>query len=150
MVTVVPGALDGFESGPGDWSADNGVWQIGTPTSGPGSCYSGTQCAGTVLAGNYPQGMDSSLISGPVVLPTVSGDEQVHLRFWEWFSYYNGGADNGQIKVSADGGSSWNDVGLAIENGSGGWTRRDVDLSTYAGQTVLSNIFRYLHRRSFE
>ncbi|KHE92014.1 MAG: hypothetical protein K8F52_07155 [Candidatus Scalindua rubra] len=38
-----------FESGIGSWTIDNEVWEVGSPTSEPGSSYGGTQCAGTVL-----------------------------------------------------------------------------------------------------
>lgn len=34
---------------PHNWSADNGVWEIGVPSSGPEECHSGTNCAGTIL-----------------------------------------------------------------------------------------------------
>ena len=30
-----------FESGWGDWSTDNGVWEIGTPTAGPSASHGG-------------------------------------------------------------------------------------------------------------
>ena len=32
---------EGFETGGTSWSIDNGVWEIGIPTSGPNSCYTG-------------------------------------------------------------------------------------------------------------
>ena len=76
-----------FEPGWGDWSTDNGVWQVGTPTAGPEYCHSGVNCAGTNLDGNYPNNTDSRLISPSIQLPAVSGDEEIHLRFWHWFSY---------------------------------------------------------------
>ena len=75
-----------FESGWGDWWADEGVWQIGTPTAGPDSCHGGEQCAGTDLDGDYPGNTDSRLITPSITLPDVSGDEEIHLRFWHWFS----------------------------------------------------------------
>ena len=48
-----------FETGAVDWTIDNGVWEVGVPTAGPSACYSGSQCAATVLAGNYPAYDDS-------------------------------------------------------------------------------------------
>ncbi len=121
---------ENFETGGPDWTIDKGVWEVGTPTAGPGSCYTGTQCAGTVLTGNYPTYADSRLISAPLPLPGVSGDEALHLRFWEWFNY-------------TDNGTTWNDVGTNIGYYSGGWTRRDIDLTAYAGQTVLLAFYHY-------
>ena len=56
-----------WEAGWGRWSADNGVWGVGTPTAGPSACYSGSQCAGTELSGNYGAFTDSRLIGATVV-----------------------------------------------------------------------------------
>ena len=56
-----------FEFGIGDWTVEQGVWEAGTPTAGPSECYSGFDCAGTVLDGNYPGYTDSRLISPPTL-----------------------------------------------------------------------------------
>jgi len=95
---------EGFESGWDDWTADNGVWEIGTPTAGPDSSHGGSQCAGTRLSGDYPANIDSRLISSPVTLPGVSGDEEILLRFWQWFSYAD---DEGYVQVSVYSGGLW-------------------------------------------
>jgi len=58
-----------FESGAPGWQIDNGVWQIGVPTSGPGAAHQGTSAAATVLAGNYPRNVSSRLISPTIDLP---------------------------------------------------------------------------------
>jgi len=52
----VPTFTGDFEDGWGDWGADRGIWQVGTPTGdGPGGCFDGTKCVGTHLDGNYRQ-----------------------------------------------------------------------------------------------
>jgi len=84
---------EGFESGQDGWSISNGVWEVGE-----GSCYSGSQCAGTVLAGNYPPNDDSRLISPLIDIPFVGANEELHLRFQQWFSY--AGGDYGQVQIS--------------------------------------------------
>ncbi|MGD8312773.1 MAG: choice-of-anchor J domain-containing protein, partial [Gammaproteobacteria bacterium] len=133
---------EGFESGlPSEWEIDNGVWQVGTPAAGPGSCYSGTQCAGTVLDGNYPNHTDSNLISPTTVLPTVGAGEELHLRFWQWFSYYPGGGDNGQVWIDVwdavtETWGGWTQLGSNIRETSGGWSQLAVELTAYAGETV--------------
>jgi len=81
IVSASPAFTGDFETGWGDWGAGNGLWQVGTPTAGPTNCFSGTQCAGTVLDGNYPGLTDSRMVSASTQLPTVSGAEEVHLRF---------------------------------------------------------------------
>jgi hypothetical protein len=125
-----------FESGIGPWFADNGVWQVGQATAGPGSCFSGSQCAGTVLDGNYPTNNDSRLVSGTMVLPTVSGNEELRMRFQSWTSI--SGVGQVQVSVRDTGGTfgAWTDVGSAVSGTSGGWTIKDVELTAFAGQTV--------------
>ena len=137
------GFLGDIVGGWGDWSADRGVWQIGTPSSGPASCYSGGQCAGTRLDGDYPANTDSRLISAPVQLGTVSGIEEIRLRYWQWFSYAGGDSGNVQVSVfdPVDGWSAWESTGGSVLTGSGGWSRKDVDLTAYAGQKVRIAFF---------
>ena len=139
LVAFTPALSGDFETGWGDWSADRGVWQVGTPTGGPGSCHTGTQCAGTVLDGNYPANTISRLIGPTVVLPTVSSAEELQLRFWQWFSYSSG--DSGQVQLSVwdpvgQAWGAWTAVGNSIVNISGGWSQMAIDLTAYAGETV--------------
>ncbi|MEI6566862.1 MAG: LamG-like jellyroll fold domain-containing protein, partial [Verrucomicrobiota bacterium] len=76
QVTLVAGPIqplvanvpESFEGGLGGRSVDQGVWETGTPTSGPGSAHAGTNCLGTVLAGNYPRWADSRAISPAFVV----------------------------------------------------------------------------------
>jgi hypothetical protein len=131
----VPEFSGDFETGWGDWSTDLGVWQIGVPTAGPGSCYEGEQCAGTVLDGNYPPDTDSRLISATITLPIGTGPEGVWLRFQNWFSYIY--SDSGQVQVSVwDGASwgSWENVGTPVVNTS---ARRSA-LAFFMRLTLLS------------
>ena len=129
-----------WESGIGNWSADNGVWQIGTPSVvGPASCIGGSQCAGTVLDGNYPGLTDSRLVSASYQLPTVIGTEEIHLRFQHWFSFT--GSVDGQVQISVwDSVTStwgnWVSEGTTVANESGGWSLKGVDLTAYSGETV--------------
>ena len=137
----VPPYADDFESGLGDWWAHNGTWQVGSPTSGPGSCYSGTQCAATVLDGDYPN-TNSSLISPPIDLPTIAAGAQIQLRFWHWFSIATGslGNDAGIVYVQEETAPGvWSAVTqLTTYTGTSGgvWTRPLVDLSAYAGKRI--------------
>jgi hypothetical protein len=62
---------DNFESPTvwDNWSVDNGVWEIGTPLTGPATnsagyrTHEGTNCAATVLNGNYPASTSSRLLN---------------------------------------------------------------------------------------
>ena len=137
-----------WESGWGNWGADNGVWQVGSPTAGPAECFSGTQCAATNLDGNYDAYADSRLISPSVTLPALTGDAEHHLRFMHWFSYHN--SDKGQVQISiwdseAEAWGDWIDEGVAVANNSG-WSLKDVDLTGYAGQTIRVAFLHVAHR----
>ncbi len=126
-----------FEGGLGSWWVDNGIWEVGTPTSGPNGAYSGSDAAGTVLDGNYPN-TDSRLISPSILLPTIGTGDEIHLRFWHWFSF--GSYDAGRVQISEEISpgvwSAWATLS-SYSGGSGGvWTYPLVDLSGYAGKKV--------------
>ena len=131
---------EGFELGLGDWSTERGTWQVGVPASGSGSAHSGTNCAATVLAGNYASYVDSRLISPPFVVPSSSAA----LRFWHWYSFagpYNNGYGNdegsyGYVEIKT-GTNNWQGLLASTNSGaSGAWTEPFFDLSSYAGLTV--------------
>ncbi|MCP4274781.1 MAG: hypothetical protein GY779_00295, partial [Gammaproteobacteria bacterium] len=139
IVTKIPAFTGDFEAGWADWGAGRGVWQIGAPTAGPAACFTGTQCAGTVLDGSYPANTASRLVGATMQLPTVTGFEEIHLRFQNWFSYSTG--DSGQVQISVwdSGTSTWGDwvsEGTAVINVSGGWSVKDVDLTAYTDEIV--------------
>lgn len=128
-----------FEDGGPDWWADNGTWQIGPPTTGPGSAHSGLECAATVLDGNYANGVRSHLVSPEFVVPPAS--ENPRLRFWHWFSFASG--DYGEVHIRVDGGN-WEAISERYSHtGSGTWTRPFVDLTPYAGATVEVGFYIY-------
>ncbi len=127
------------------WSSDNGVWAIGSPTTGPGAAYDGTQCAYTTgPGGDYLPNVSSRLISPPINLPTItSGKQQITLTFWQWFLWGSGffGASTGDVQVSTWNGTAWTawaTVSNPPYSGSSGgiWDQASVDLSAYAGQII--------------
>ncbi|MBM4137682.1 MAG: hypothetical protein FJ241_12770 [Nitrospira sp.] len=139
-----------FEQGIGSWYADNGVWEVGTPTSGPNGCYSGTKCAATVLAGDFPTTTNSRLVSPSIQLPTLSTGQEIHLRFQHWFSYTdycsnNSIDDGGYVQVSSETSpgvwSSWSKVSNFYCGSSAAWSYPLVDLSAYAGKKVHIGFF---------
>lgn len=120
-----------FDDGWAGWYADNGVWQVGIPTSGPYTPYNGPSCAGTNLDGNYPLGADSRLISPLVQLETTS--ERLYLSFWQWFSMYGG--DLAQVEIRVQDGD-WQTISQNFSQGSGAWTRRLIEVTDWVGETV--------------
>ena len=137
-VTLTPNVPIGFENGLGDWSVNNGLWQVGQPTAGPGAAYAGTNCAGTGLKGNVPSWQSSSLVSPVFVVPLASQDPQ--LLWWQWLEFGNGyyESDNGFLEISTNSRASWQTL-MSVggnEAYSGGWSEPSVNLSAYAGQSV--------------
>jgi hypothetical protein len=135
-VAVVTGAPvfndpESFESGEGDWAVEMGTWEVGKPASGPNAAHTGTNCAATILAGNYVNNVDSRLISPPFAVPSNSPA----LHFWHWYNFNNA---VGFVEISTNGGNTWNQISPAYQNGNtgGSWTNVSLDLSAYAGQTV--------------
>jgi hypothetical protein len=132
-VAVVTGqpVFDGsFETAAtNDWSVDFGTWQIGKPTSGPNAAHTGVNCAGTILAGNYPNNVDSRLISPPFNISSTNSS----VSFWQWYNFNNA---LGVVEISTDG-SDWNQLSPIYLNGNTGgvWNKIVLDLSAYIGQT---------------
>lgn len=126
----------GFEAGPGDWSTDNSLWEVGAPAAGVGGCYEGAQCAGTRTGPTAGR-----LISPPVVLPSIAGDEEIHLSFHHWFSYGPDFQGSGTIEVShfnfeEDEWSQWEPLGDSFVGKSTVWSLGEVDLTAYCGRPV--------------
>lgn len=125
---------DSFEGGSRGWAPNNGVWEVGTPTSGPSAARTGEHCWGTSLAGNYPRYASSELLTSWVQMPDVA-TEPIHFKFFEWHNFYPEG-DYGEVRIhTADGASA--DLSAHF-TGSGDWSQWvSDDLSaTYAGQRV--------------
>ena len=151
VVKKVPKFTGDFEDGWGDWTADNCVWDVGTSVVVPPSVHEGSQCTGTVIDGNYPGYRDSRLISPFIWLDPVTGDEEIHLRFWHWFSYssYDYGYVQIQIQdVDTGKWSSWETISTTIQQTSAVWTPMDIDLTTYADQKVRVAFYHTANRDS--
>lgn len=131
---IVQVFLETFESGQGLWSADNGIWEVGTPIEG---CFAGATCAGTILSGNYPNSTSSRFISPPITLPQVlPTDGRLYLRFQQRFGY-EAGFDFGFVQISEDAPVlAWSTLGAAITGSSPVWSQRIEDVTAYAGKRV--------------
>jgi hypothetical protein len=122
-----------WENGLGDWYADRGTWEVGSPTSGPNATHGGTKCAATVLGGDYVEDVDSRLISPVVTVPAAN--QNPRLRFWQWYSFSS--YDFGIVQIRTAGSSSWIDLSSQLQNTNcSNWIYQSIDLSSYYGQTV--------------
>jgi hypothetical protein len=123
-----------FETGFGDWSVDEGSWEVDIPTVGPSNAHSGQNCAGTNLDGNYQESSDTRLVSPPFTVPPVS--ENPAFRFWHWFSFSSSG-DWGEIQITTDGGINWLTISEKfIYTSSGTWSAFYLSMSSYADSLV--------------
>ena len=126
-----------------DWFADQGVWEIGTPTSGPGQAHSGEKLAATVLNGNYSDNLTSRLIRFPS-FEVPNSNQNPRLRFWHWYSFSS--SDSGSVQVKPEGGE-WETVSpIYTTTSSGIWTQPAIDLSAFSGMNVqLGFLFQSLN-----
>ena len=124
---------EGFEVGVGNWSSDNGLWQIGKASVGPDSAYSGHNVAGTVLNGNYPVNANTRLISPEFTLQALEGESPT-LFFRHWYEFASN--DNGRVQISVNGGQ-WETVSSPLFDGNSPiWVQYAVDLSPYKDSTI--------------
>ncbi len=144
---------EGFELGLGDWYAERGTWEVGTPTSGPGGAHGGTNCAATVLGDNYASYVDSRLISPGFIVP--ASNNYPRLTFWQWHSFAGGCScgfgctDEGTygiVEIKA-GTNQWKPISVTYRGAScEGWWKPSIDLQPYAGQAV--QLAFYFHSAS--
>ncbi|MCF7918511.1 MAG: carboxypeptidase regulatory-like domain-containing protein [Candidatus Cloacimonetes bacterium] len=133
-----------FEDDDGEFVANNG-WAWGTDNIA--GAYSGANVWGTVLNGYYNNSANYELVTPAVTVPT----EDAVLTFWHWYdieTYWDGG----NVKISSDGGSSWEliqpvggyngtAIGLNDEECFNGnfqtWTMATFELGAFQGEDVM-------------
>ncbi|MCB1763276.1 MAG: choice-of-anchor J domain-containing protein, partial [Gammaproteobacteria bacterium] len=94
------------------------------------------QCAATILGGNYRYGPDSRLISPVIDVPVVGADEEVLLRYREYWSYASLDRGDVQVSVYTDGAwSNWSTL-QTRRSYTSVWQHARVDLTAYVGQRI--------------
>ena len=148
----VPLFVDNMENGENGWTHDgsNDLWQLGSPTSGPGAARSGSNNWGTNLSGRYSNYMNCWLLSPPIDIT-----EPCELTFYQYFqseSYYDGGIvevttdGNTFTRLAPVGGYPYHNVsfgGNAYSGSLGGWSKQAFDLSPFVGQNIQIR-FRFI------
>lgn len=128
--------VDKMEKSPALWTVSTNVydlltqkaWEWGVPAySGGPDAFSGTHCWGTVLTGDYPNGMNAWLLSAPI---EVGANPILDFELWHEFEYIDGPIDMGYVEV--DNGSGFVNVTptpeLAYNGSSGGWIHQTIVL----------------------
>ncbi|KPK67856.1 hypothetical protein AMJ82_09675 [candidate division TA06 bacterium SM23_40] len=154
MFEIVESFSWDFELDNGGFMQTGDVWEWGEPTTGPGEAHSGTNLWATVLDGNYPNYADATLDIPAITLS--ASKPYALLTFWHWY-YIETNYDGGNVKVSTDGGATWEVVvpmggydGTARSGNSGipgeecftgynndFWQMELFDLSAYSGSQVI-------------
>jgi bacillopeptidase F len=126
--------FDNMEGGANGWThgGTQDQWQLGTPTSGPGHAYSGSNLWATNLAGSYSSSANAWLMSPPV---NLTGVTNATLQFAHWYEFETN-YDKGYVEITTNGGSTWTQLGNAYTGSSGAFVLPTFDLTPYAGQTV--------------
>ncbi len=124
--------IQGFEFG-----GDPGIWEWGTPASGPGKAYSGSKLLATKLNGKYPEGTKSF-----VVMPLIDLRDGRHtiLSFEHWYkmgNWMNAIFDKAEIFIASSHTNFTFDRVKSYDFQSYGWKTDYVDLSPYTGQQVF-------------
>ncbi|MEP0547917.1 MAG: choice-of-anchor J domain-containing protein [Rhodothermales bacterium] len=123
-----------------NWFVDNGSWEVGEPTSGPGSAYEGGNVGATVLDGDYSDSAPDSRLIRFTSFVVPSAEMNPALRFWHYVSF--GGGDFGRVDISTDGGNIWESLSPNyFPHSTERWTNPRLDLSAYAGQEVQLALF---------
>lgn len=127
---------DNMENGPALWTASGQdfelyttkAWAWGVPdfVDGPASAHSGSNCWGTVLTNDYPNGMNAWVMSSYI-------DVGAHpvLDFWVWYDLEIEAEINYDFGyVEVDNGSGWQNVtpGGFFGGVSGGWVHQSIEL----------------------
>lgn len=138
--------FDNFEKGVGGWT-HGGVfdeWELGTPTYGATSVFSGNYCWGTDLDENYENCADNWLMS-PVINLENLVTATLSIRIWNWVEDGSQGVviDPLWVEITTDG---ENYVPLCSKMGGvnddpeipgiGGWNHLVLDMNKYIGQNV--------------
>ncbi|MCA9757560.1 MAG: Ig-like domain-containing protein [Candidatus Eisenbacteria bacterium] len=113
--------VEDWEDGYGDWSAPQGVWEIGDPVGGPGEPSRGEACIGTLLNVNYPTWVQVNLVSPPMEIPAAGS---AFLRFHQWMRVRSN--DSGRVDYLAPG-DEWRNL-LQVASTTSGWEEVSIAL----------------------
>ena len=130
--------------------AQQTIWEMGAPTSGPMNASSGAACFATVLGGQYPDNADDPAILPSMTIP-AGGATLSFVHYHDIESDFDGGhvlisTDQGQTFALLDpqGGYTHQQVvalgtpGFSGISGTGaGWTPVSFDLGAFANQDVI-------------
>jgi hypothetical protein len=142
---------------PAGWTL-SGDWECGTPSYGPTGVPDGSHCLGTDLDSTYEsyRSWGDSVADSPPIVFSATGAPWA--LFYMWVDIECCNYDGANIKVSTDGGTTFAVVESVVpsynataggqaawddDQSGSGWQPVTVDLSAYAGQTVVLRFSLY-------
>lgn len=135
--------FDDMENGTNGWthSGTNDEWELGTPTYGALSAYSGSNCWGTDMDSTYENASDQNLTSPSI---NLTGAGNAELTYYSWH-YLEEDDDYAYHEVSTDGGITWTVINGA--NRTGGWPKEvlrnilnnDIHIVNHAGHSNVDH-----------
>jgi hypothetical protein len=143
---------ESFEVCPNGWTF-GGDWECGDPEGvGPPAAKNGWHTIATNINGVYSvsQSYDVAVADSPAI--NLAGATSPVLSFWAWEWTEGGSFDGYNLKISTNGGADFTQVttvtpayNLTVgsqqawggNNTAQGWHNYQVDLSAYAGQSVI-------------
>ena len=110
------------------------IYERGKEIYGISSVHSPDKCAFSGVGIN----LDNQLVTSAIGLPTGT----LYLAFQTKYEIKSNSTDFGYVKISSDGGSTWN-ILRQFQGSQPDWTYLETDLSSYAGGTVQI-LFEYI------
>jgi len=153
MLDVVSAVyVETFEGAcPNGWAL-SGDWECGVPTTvGPATAFSGAQCIATQIDSEYSNSqawLTTTATSPPI---SLAGTAAPTMLMWVWIDTEGSVFDGANVKVSTDGGATFNLVNavqpaypLTVDGqgawggnqSAAGWQLYSADLSAFANQSI--------------
>ncbi len=141
VVQLPPPAIleDGFENGVGEWTVDDGVWEVGAPNGALAAAFSDENVYATSLTDGYPGQANSSLRSP---LLDLAGVTAPRLRF----QYFQDMGEEEGVRLDfldADG-NTLLDSDIIFTGNSGVWVEFNRPIPSQARDTSIFVEFRLL------
>ena len=149
---------ESFDSDPG-WTVDNGGfpttgWAFGVPTGqgqdgygapDPVAGFTGPNVYGVNLEGDVPANASDNEIKLTTPVLDLAAATSVQLRFRRWLGVERDAYDHARIRLSVDGGGSWQTVwengGTTIDDAA--WIEQVVELPQAVGQNQVQIRWTY-------
>lgn len=133
---INPGYIQDFEESDLGFTigGTGSSWAWGTPTSGPGSAFSGDKLMATNLTGSYNPNANAFLLAPPIDL--TDSPEGAIVSFRHWYDFENN-YDFGKVYIASEDSEFVFEEVLSFTGSGRDWRLQYLDLTSYGGQRVF-------------